>query len=85
MIPELRRAINAVGNLKGLNTHQLENIGAILILNHYKHTIPEFDEKDFYISEITRDGALRKEYYHRRNTQHKKAINDFMVKNAIVK
>lgn len=52
MIPQLRQAMATLGTLKKMNSHQLENMAAVLLLQHFKHHIPEFNGKQAYLDAL---------------------------------
>lgn len=80
----LSKELKLLSELKGLTDSQLKNIGAILILTHYRHAIPDFKEKDWYISEIKKDGDLRQECFKRKHSKAKQERQNFMDKHFIV-
>ena len=58
MHQKLQKAIKQLGTLHNLSEEQLANIAAILLLNHYGHAVPEFDDKAIYLAEIEKNGLL---------------------------
>jgi hypothetical protein len=60
MIAQLRNTMGRIGVIHNLNEHQMENLAAILFIQHYKHPIPSFDEQDVYIKELEGVAPLKK-------------------------
>jgi hypothetical protein len=84
MKPELRRALDSVALLNNLTDHHIENLAAILLLIHYKCTVPDFDEKDEYMAELNKQGKLAVALYKRRVSKQKEQVTQFMKDNIIV-
>lgn len=85
MHPKLRKTIGRLGTLHNLSEEQLDNIAAILLLNHYGHAVPEFDDKDIYLAEIEKNGVKLREAIARKKQLKKQAILKMMQDNIMVR
>ena len=63
----------------------MDNISAILLLNHYGHAVPEFDDKAIYLAEIEKDGVKLREAIARRKQAKKQAVLKMMQDNIMVR
>jgi len=80
MHPKLQKAIKQLGTL-----HNLSEEHAILLLDHYGHAVPEFDDKAIYLAEIEKDGVKLREAIARRKQLKKQAILKMMQDNIMVR
>jgi hypothetical protein len=85
MHQKLQKAIKQLGTLHNLSEEQLANVSAILLLNHYGHAVPEFDDKDIYLAEIEKNGAKLREAIARKKQLKKQAILKMMQDNIMVR
>mgnify|MGYP001317758050 FL=1 len=85
MHPKLQKTIGRLGTLHNLSEEQLANIAAILLLNHYGHAVPEFDDKDIYLAEIEKNGVKLREALARKKQLKKQAILKMMQDNIMVR
>ena len=85
MHPKLQKVIRQLGTLHNLSEEQVDNIAAILLLNHYGHAVPEFDEKAIYLAEIEKNGVKLREAITRRKQLKKQAILKMMQDNIMVR
>jgi hypothetical protein len=85
MHPKLQKAIGRLGTLHNLSEEQVDNVSAILLLNHYGHAVPEFDDKDIYLAEIEKNGAKLREAIARKKQLKKQAILKMMQDNIMVR
>jgi hypothetical protein len=85
MHTKLQKAIGQLGTLHNLSEEQLANIAAILLLNHYGHAVPEFDDKDIYLAEIEKNGVKLREAIARRKQLKKQTILKMMQDNIMVR
>lgn len=60
MIPQLRRTLQTIGTLHNLNDQHMENLAAMLFITHYRHSIPDFDERIMYEEELAGINPLKK-------------------------
>ena len=84
MIAELRNALHRIGLIHDLNDHQIENLAAILLIRHYKHPIPSFDEKDAYMKELDGVASLKKQLKALREERDVSMAKRFHKENIIV-
>ena len=82
---KLQKAIGQLSTLHNLSEEQVDNISAILLLNHYGHAVPEFDDKTIYLAEIEKDGVKLREAIARRKQAKKQAILKMMRDNIMVR
>ena len=85
MHPKLQKVIERLGTLHNLSEEQTTNLAAILLLNHYGHAVPEFDDKAIYLAEIEKDGVKLREALARKKQLKKQAILKMMQDNIMVR
>ena len=85
MHPKLQKAIGQLSTLHNLSEEQMTNLAAILLLNHYGHAVPEFDDKAIYLAEIGKNGVKLREAIARRKQAKKQAILKMMQDNIMVR
>ncbi len=85
MHPELQNAIKRLGTLHNLSKEQVDNVSAILLLDHYGHAVPEFDDKAIYLAEIEKNGVKLREAIARKKQLKKQAILKMMQDNIMVR
>ncbi len=82
---KLQKAIGQLSTLHNLSKEQMDNISAILLLNHYGHAVPEFDDKAIYLAEIEKNGVKLREAIARKKQLKKQAILKMMQDNIMVR
>ena len=82
---ELARAVAGLRALHGLTVAEAENIAAMLLLDHYGHAIPDFDDKEVLQAEIDKDGPKLRAALKRRKQAKKRRIERFMRDNIMVR
>ena len=85
MHPKLQKTIERLGTLHNLSKEQVDNVSAILLLNHYGHAVPEFDDKAIYLAEIEKNGVKLREAIARKKQVKKQAILKMMQDNIMVR
>ena len=85
MHPKLQKTIERLGTLHNLSKEQVDNVSAILLLNHYGHAVPEFDDKAIYLAEIEKNGVKLREAIARKKQLKKQAILKMMQDNIMVR
>ena len=85
MHPKLQKVIERLGTLHNLSKEQVDNVSAILLLNHYGHAVPEFDDKAIYLAEIEKNGVKLREAIARKKQLKKQAILKMMQDNIMVR
>jgi hypothetical protein len=82
---ELKKAVKQLGTLHNLSDEQVATLSAMLLLNHYGHAVPDFEEKGVYLAELAKDGAMLREELKRRKQLKKQAILKMMQDNILVR
>jgi hypothetical protein len=85
MHPKLQRAVGQLSSLHNIPEEMVGNVAAILLLNHYGHAVPEFDDKAIYLAEIEKNGVKLREAIARRKQLKKQAILKMMQDNIMVR
>ena len=85
MHPKLLKVIERLGTLHNLSKEQMDNVSAILLLDHYGHAVPEFDDKAIYLAEIEKNGVKLREVIARKKQLKKQAILKMMQDNIMVR